>query len=441
MQTYPEPVLVDFVTGDGTGIALPAHTRALLAGGAGFLTEAFRAYGSLSADNHIVAITGFEPCHAGNSGDKLCLSVEYARDEPGLHTDLFVKFSRDFTDAFRDRRRRELEAEVRLAALSRLPAFPVTVAKAYFGDFEHASGTGLLITQRVAFGQDGIEPPVPKNMDHELADPAEYYRATLTTLARLAGAHKSGRLSPLADTLFPFDAEAAARDIAIPWGEAQMRDKIAKFGAFAAQCPQLFPAAIATPAFLARFEREAVRFVQHEPAIRRFLHADPDFIALTHWNTHLDNAWFWRDAAGTLQCGLLDWGMVRQMNVAYGLWGGVSAASLDFWAGDLEPLLALYARELHAAGGPLLDLATLELHFVLSASLLCLAMFMDAPALALARMSRIVEATGPFDPMLRTDPVVHGFLHGFTNFLYLWETRDFGASIDRVLALTGAERS
>ena len=134
------------------------------------------------------------------------LSVEYAQSEPGLHTDLFVKFSRDFSDAFRDRRRHELEAEVRLAALSRLPAFPINVPAAYFADFNHESGTGLLITQRIAFGSGGIEPLRPKCMDHELDDPLAYYRATVTALARLAAAHKSGRLSPQVEALFPFDA-------------------------------------------------------------------------------------------------------------------------------------------------------------------------------------------------------------------------------------------
>ena len=121
---YDDPVPLDFVRGDATGIAMPAHAAALRAAGESFLTEAFRSFGSLSPDNGIVRITRFEPFPGGNSGHKLLLSVDYARAEAGLHTDLFVKFSRDFTDAFRDRRRHELEAEVRLAALSRLPGFP-----------------------------------------------------------------------------------------------------------------------------------------------------------------------------------------------------------------------------------------------------------------------------------------------------------------------------
>jgi hypothetical protein len=433
MQKHPEPILVDFVAGDGTGLRMPAHAEALRAGGAEFLTQAFWAYGVLPRDNRVTGITRLEPCSAGNSGHKLLLSVEYARPDPALHADLFVKFSRDFNDAFRDRRRMELAAEIRLAALSRSPAFPVVVAKPYFADIEHASGTGILITQRIAFGEGAIEPPRPKNMDHELADPFEYYRATLTALARLAAAHRSGALSPELESLFPYDPIAAAADIPIPWNEDEMREKAARVAAFVARYPQLFPQNVASPSFLARFEEEAVRFRRHEGAIKHFLHSNSDFIALTHWNTHLDNAWFWRDEAGVLQCGLLDWGMVRQMNIAYGLWGGVSAGSLDFLDAHLDGVLEVYATQLHAHGGPSLDLAELKLHFEMSVAMLCLAMFIDTPALVLSRMPDIGTVEGPFDPRLAEDSVVHGFLHGFTNFLHLWETRDFAASLDMLL--------
>lgn len=430
MQTYPEPVLVDFVTGDDTGLRMPAHAKALRAGGSEFLTEAFRAYGVLPADNRVIAITRFDPCDAGNSGDKLFLSVEYARPQAGLHNDLFVKFSRDFGDAFRDRRRMELAAEIRLAALSRLPAFPVSVAKPYFADIEQASGTGILITQRIAFGEAGIEPVRPKNMDHELANPLEHYQATLRALARLAAAHRSGMLSPEVDALFAYDAGAAAGDIPIPWDEDQIREKARRIGAFVTSYPQLFPPNVASPRFLVRLEEEAVRFRHHEPAIKHFLHTNSDFIALTHWNTHLDNAWFWRDDDDTLQCGLLDWGMVRQMNITYGLWGGLSAATPDFFDRHLDDLLALYAKELRTHGGPVVDLGELELHFELSVVMLCVAIFFDTPALVLSRMPDIGSLDGPLDPRLAQDSVVHGFLHGFTNFLYLWETRDFGATLD-----------
>lgn len=430
-----------FVPGDTTGLAMPAHAGALRSAGAGFLTRAFHAFGSLPRDNSVTGITRCEPFGGGNSGHKLLLSVEYERPEPGLHTELFVKFSRDFADAFRDRRRYELEAEVRLAALSRHPAFPVSIPAAYFADFHHDSGTGMFIMQQVAFGRDGLEPLRPKCMDHELANPLEYYQATISALARLAAGDRSGRLSPEIDRLFPYDPGAAAADMPIPWDEAELREKTARIGALIAGSPQLFPAPVSAPGFIARLERDAASFLRHETAVRGFLHADPRFVALTHWNTNIDNAWFWRDDAGILQCGLLDWGMVRRMNVAYGIWGGLSAADTPMLDRHLDDLLALYTRELVAHGGPRVDVEELALHFDLSVAMLGLALMIDLPALIEARLPEAKSASDPLDPVLRGDSVVHGFLHVSTNFLNLWATRDFGASLERVLERPGGQAS
>lgn len=426
----------DCVPGDASGLMIPAHPDALEAAGAEFLTRAFRAYGSLGEDNAVARITRCEPFHAGNSGQKLVLSVDYARPDPALHTELFVKFSRELTDAFRDRRRYELEAEVRLAALSRLPAFPVRVARPYFADFHHASGSGVLITERISFGEGGIEPLCVKNKDHELANPLDHYRATVTALARLAAADHAGRLSPDLERLFPFDAVSAAADLPIPWDAAQLRAKAAAIGEFVAAAPQLFPPGVRAADFAARLERDALAFLRHETQVRCFLYGDPRLVALSHWNTHIDNAWFWRDEAGVLRCGLLDWGMVRRMNVAIGLWGGLSGATPEFLARHLDELLCLFAQVLRAEGGPEVGGAELGLHFDLAVAMIGLALLMDAPALLCSRMPEVTAAAGPNDPLLERDKVVLGFLHTFAAFLSAWERRDFGASLGRMAART-----
>jgi hypothetical protein len=434
-MTFSEkPLQLDFVRGDATGLEIPAHSEALRSAGATFLTEAFRCFGSLSPDNCVTRITRFESFGGGNSGHKLNLSVEFAHPAPGLHTDLFVKFSRDFSDAFRDRRRYELEAEVRLATLSRLPGFPINVPAAGFADFNHESGTGILITERIAFGCGGIEPLKQKCMDHELADPLSYYRATVTALARLIAAHKSGALAPQVDVLFPFDLEKAAAENPIPYGEQQLRVRLARYADFAAKCSRLLPANISDPQFIARLEKTAVCFLRHEKAIKRFLNTDRDFIALCHWNTNIDNAWFWRDATGVLQCGLLDWGMVRQMNVVTALWGGLCGASLDIWNKHLDELLALFIAELHARGGPQLDIAKLKLHLKLTVAMLGLSLLMEVPSLVLTRLPAAVGAHSPLDPVMHQNELARSFLHVFTAFLNLWQTQDFGAGLDEFVA-------
>jgi hypothetical protein len=424
----------DFARGEATGLAVPAHPDALIAAGPVFLTEAFRAYGALAADNAVTRIVRAETFPGGNSGLKLALTVEYAKADPALDCELFAKFSRDLTDPFRDRRRYELEAEVRLAHLSRHPEFPVAVATPYFADFDRESGTGVLITRRILFGSGSVQPIRTKCRDHELPERMEYYRATVTALADLAGAHKSGRLSPQIETLFPFDRAAAEAEIPIGLTADEAARKGVATVAMIETAPQLFPAEVSSSAFLRRFPEEAALFAVHEREVKRVLYDDPDYVALAHWNSNIDNAWFWRDTSGTLHCGLLDWGMVRQMNLGLSLWGGLSAASPDLWDGGLEPLLELFAAEYHARGGARLDPERLKLHFDLSAAWVVLAMMFDAPTIVAERLPRFAEATGRLDPALRVEQVGHGFLHVFTAFLGLWAKHDFGAALRRVLA-------
>jgi len=425
---------MDFVTGDTTGLEIPAHAEALRAAGAPLLTEAFRAFGALSPGNRVTRITRCERCPGGSTGQKLLLSVEYQHPDPALHTELFVKFSRDFSDSIRDDRGKyEMESEVRLAALSRSPAFPIAVPTAYFADYHHASKTGLLIMQRIAFGAGGIEPHRIKCLDHELADPLSYYRTIVKALARLAAAHKSGRLSPDITAHFPYDPEKAISGGRIPYGDDRLRELVSEYARFAASCPQLLPGSIRSHDFIAQLTREARRFLEHEITIRRFLQGNRDLIALCHWNAQIDNAWFWRDRGGELKCGLFDWGHVGQMNVAFSLWGSLSGTVQEIWDRHLDALLALYADEFHEHGAPRIDPQELKVHLLLYAALMTLSYFLESPARILLRLPQAVDASGPLDPIFRTSDPARNNLHILSLVLCLWQRQDFGAILDRVL--------
>src|SRR5262249_20140671 len=153
---------------------IPADSEALRIAGESFLTDAFRASGALHSNNRIVEITGFEDWPGGSTGRKLLLSVRYERAQSAGLTELFVKFSRDFTDPVRDRAGFQMESEVRFAALSRRAGFPITVPTCLFADFQRESGTGVLITQRIAFGDGKIEPHYGKCLDYEMPEPLEH---------------------------------------------------------------------------------------------------------------------------------------------------------------------------------------------------------------------------------------------------------------------------
>jgi hypothetical protein len=416
--------VIDWIRGDLLGIWFPAHAASLRSAGTAFLTEAMHAAGTLPADNHIAQITEFADCPGGSTGRKLLLSVAYAQPSPGLHTALFVKFSRDFSDEIRDRARTQMAREAQFALLSRAPAFPIVVPRCYFADYHHDTGTGILITQRIPYGRDGVEPHYDKCLDYRMPEPLQHYRALVTTIARLAGTHKAPALSGIAEREFPYDVDAVSVGQREPYNEQQIRNRVARYDEFAANFPQLLPDNIRAPAFLQRLADEAPRFIACAPAAAAVLTQSAELFALCHWNANVDNAWFWRGAHGTLECGLMDWGNVSQMNVAMALWGCLSAAEIDIWNHYLDDLLALFVSEFAISGGSALDTNELKRHILLYAGSMGLAWLLDAPPLIQRLVPDLADVKNRFDARISENETARAQLQIMTVFLNLWETQD-----------------
>lgn len=420
--------------GERSGLSVPAHPAAFAAASAEFLTAAFRAFGSIAPGDRVAAIANSIACEGGSTGAKLFIDVTLASAPHAVHR-LFVKFSRDFDDPRRDWQRWEMGGEVAFEWVARGAAFPIAVARPWFADWDGSTGTGLVITDRVAFGEGKIEPHRRKTMDHKtLADPIGHYRATVTALARLAAAHKSGALGADIDAQFPFDPVAASAD-PIAYDCAGLAAELARCFDFAARAPQLLPPAVRSPEFQARLERDVWRVFDNEAALQRFLLGDDRMIALNHWNAHIDNCWFERDAAGELICGLIDWGRVGQITLGSALWGGLSAAHHSVWDDHIDDLLALFAAEYHAHGGPLLTVDELRLHLIVHMATMGVARVLAFPEIIEFRLPACVDADGPFDPMFEAVEVdaSRNCLHVYTVFLKFWQSRDFGKALDRVL--------
>lgn len=411
----------EWVAGDALGLPIPADGAALREGGCAWLTRAMRAFGSLDAANRVTAIRRCDPFEGGGTGTKAVLSVAYETPRPDLHEDLFVKFSRNFADPIMDSARHHMEPEVRFAALSRAPGFPVAVPACAFADFHRESGTGLLITQRIAFGQGRVERQYPKCLDHRMPQPLDHYRVLVRTIGRLAGSHKAGRLPEQVASEFPFDRDAALAADRIRHDAQRLANRVARYGAFAADHPRLLPDAIRSAGFLAELRYGAELFRLHQDAIKRLLHAREDFIALCHWNANADNAWFWRDEAGELHCGLIDWGSVGQMHVAMTLWGCLSGAEHWLWRDHLDELLDLFVAAYREAGGPALDRAELRFHLLLYAAMMGLCWLMDAPPRILREVPDLAACSGPLDPRITASETARVQLQMMANFLCLWE--------------------
>jgi hypothetical protein len=428
-MNLPEPI--DHFPGGRTGLAVPAHPGAFIASGADFLTRAFRAFGAIGPDDAVRELAGVKHCPGGSTGAKLFADLRLS--DGAVHR-LFVKFSRDFDDERRDSRGKwEMASEVPFQWIARARGFPIAVAKPWFADYDKATGSGLVITDCVPFGAGGIEPHRRKCMDHQtLDDPIGHYRATVTALARLTAAHKAGRLAPDIDAQFPFDPATGSAD-PIRYDRAGLRAELDNCFTFARNYPHLLPPEVRTPEFLTRMERDTWRVFANEDALQRFLTGDTRLIALDHWNAHIDNCWFQRDAAGGLECGLIDWGRVGQITFGSALWGGLSAAHHDVWDHHLDELLELFVREYAAHGGPEVSADELLLHLTVHMATMGVARVLAFPEVITFRLPECSNATGPLDPMFDAVDPARNSLHIYTVFLKFWQARDFGKALDRVL--------
>ena len=423
-----------WVAGDHFGLSIPADPAALRAGGTTFLTEAFRASGALAADNTITRISGFHEVPSGSTGRKLLLRIEYDRPDACAHNDLFVKFSRDLDNPIRDRGKTQMESEVLFASLSGAPEFPITVPATQFADYHRDTGTGILISERIRFGANGIERQYHKCLDYEMPEPLDHYRALLTALARLAGYHQSGSLRPEQADQFPIDLQAVQVGERAALSADKLNRRLSQLAEFAESSPGLLPANVRSPKFIARLRHDAPRFLRHEPTVWSYLAGETDYIALCHWNANVDNAWFWRDADNALHCGLLDWGCVGQMNVAMALWGAMSGAETDLWDRHLDDLLGLFVAEMHDHDGPNLDAGRLRDQLMLYVGIMAVAWLLDVPALIRSRFGDAARSLTRDDPQIKDDESVRAPLQMLTNALNLWETTHFGDVLDATLA-------
>jgi hypothetical protein len=401
-------------------LATPAE---LFRGGAGFLTPAFRAWGSLSQDETVCTITEFTEFDGGSTGRKARLTVDYS---PGTRAprELFVKFSRDLDTPERDHGRTQMASEVLFAHLCRVPGFPVPVPRPMFAAYDVESGTGILISERISYGHNGIEPAYQKCADHTLPDPLAHYRAMLTAVARLAGTDRAGLLpADLVDRLRPDMRQMSVGERVAPTPQRLSR-RIATFAEFAADHPALLPANLRSPAFLTRMATELPGLHEREDAAWRELD-NPELVALCHWNANVDNAWFWREA-GVLHCGLMDWGAVGRMNIAMAIWGSLCSAQTWMWDRHLDELLEMFVTEFAAAGGPLVEIDLLRRHVLLYAAVMGITWLLDVPQHVLSQVPGLPATTTPHDPAITAIESVRCRLQMMTNLLNLWDTHDVG---------------
>jgi hypothetical protein len=415
-----------WVAGEIFGLEIPADAETLVSGGIDFLTKAFHTSGALAANNRVRRIVKAEEFFGGGTGKKLLLTLAYELPEPALSEQLFIKFSRNFHNELWDRARFLMISEANFAVLSRSPDFPVTVPACQFADVESESGTGLIITECITYGRNGVEALYPKCLDYTVPGPVEHYKAILRGLAKLSGAHRGGRLSPEFDRKFPYNRKQASGVFAIRIQVEKLIQRANRMFDFIERYPKLFPENVRGPELREQFIRDIPEVVAAEDRIREVLYGNPEFIAFAHWNANIDNCWFWRDVAGTLQCGFMDWANAGQISVAQSVSGAISGAEPFIWNEHLDDLLTVFIEEYAAQGGPRLSLDDMRLHNLLIVAVSGLAYSMGAP-IAIERDIQEIDAVESYqDDCFREHENARIQLHMTTKMLNVWQTRKLG---------------
>jgi hypothetical protein len=240
------------------------------------------------------------------------------------------------------------------------------------------------------------------------------------------GAHRSGWLPERLTSEFPVDLQAAAVGEPPPLTPDKLRRRLDRLTEFAREHAGLLPTNVRSAGFHARLAEEAPQVLRQEAAIWGHLAEASDYIALSHWNANVDNAWFWTDDDGALQCGLMDWGCVSQLNVAMAIWGAMSGAETEMWNSHFDELLELFCDEVRAAGGPQLDSTELAHQVLLYVALMGLTWLLDVPSLVRAKAPKANRRT---DPAIKDDESVRAPLQMLTNVLNLWESRDVSGAL------------
>jgi hypothetical protein len=413
-----------WATGEFFGLPVPADPETLISNGGDFLTQAFRASGALSAANSVSRVIDSTAFNAGGTGKKLLLTVAYEAPAPGLPEQLFVKFSRNFDNELWDRERFSFISEVNFAIESSSPDFPVPVPATLFADVDPESATGLIVSECITYGSNGVEPHHLKCMDYNMPDQVDHYKAILEGLATLSGAHRAGRLSPEFDRKFPYDRGRASRPLTqVP--EATVLRRATRMFDFIEHYPKLFPANVRSPQFREQFMRDIPDVVAAGDRIAEMLYANPDFIAFAHWNANIDNCWFRREPDGRLRSGFMDWANAGPLSVAQSITGAISGAETVVWDEHLDELLGVFIETYAAQGGPLLDLGELRLHALLLAAS-GLPHSMGAPIAIPREIEDIAALESNQDSRLGEHENARIQLHMATRLLNLWQTRSLG---------------
>jgi len=135
---------------------------------------------------------------------------------------------------------------------------------------------------------------------------------------------------------------------------------------FSETAAALYPAYARTPEFKKKWTETMMTWSAYSAEVNYFKNTMMDYVALGHQNLNADNAYFWRDGEGKLDCGLYDWGGFGNSSLPHKLWWCFNCADFDQVQANLPHYIRLFLESYQEAGGPALDYDTFEMMVLLT---------------------------------------------------------------------------
>eukprot|EP00408_Alexandrium_pacificum_P033571 CAMPEP_0171273774 /NCGR_PEP_ID=MMETSP0790-20130122/62467_1 /TAXON_ID=2925 /ORGANISM="Alexandrium catenella, Strain OF101" /LENGTH=413 /DNA_ID=CAMNT_0011742791 /DNA_START=16 /DNA_END=1254 /DNA_ORIENTATION=- len=342
--------------------------------GAPWLTKAFHKSGVLPKSNSVTKILNGREFVGGGAGLKAIITVEYRKDEPYLHKELFIKLphkpggsDRYYVSVMWGHDRPETVFNIWLEK-----SVPFKVPKFYFGDICASTTNYILITENIQWGPAGkmefkageFEMAYDKYLDYKQLpnEGRDHYTLACQALGKMAGYHKVGKLHPQVNDMFPMPEPCWGIPPGIPGGDRKMdigkADQLIRFITETAK--RVFPDEIKDPGFLEKWKWDLMNYKNFEMEVNCYNMGggtpDPNaYVGLTHNNLQIDNAFFYHDDDNKLEIGLLDWGVLACSPLIGAVQGCISGASVEVLMEKRDDFLRAFIESYAENGGPTLD--------------------------------------------------------------------------------------
>jgi len=387
------------------GMMFPRNLEQLMSAdfGPDWLTRAFHMAGTLPQDNKITKLvrgsvlpkSGMDT--AGGAGEKALFTVEYLRADPELHAELFVKYPYAYEESPRMRHYLSGQFDNDFPEvgvnLYLTPLFPFLTPKTYFAEFSRETTNWILISETIMYEQRGkikdvklveqqkalgpykILPGCGKCQDYLLPNIQEFYFAIFRMMGRLAAWDKLGRYDDFLGLATSYNQAQYLESTKHDRQPQSLQTKDVTMQAIRKQSDKgvdfvlnvgskLFPPDVCDPLKLESMADELVAMSPYFFDMQRYFQANhSDYVAAMHVNLQADNAFFWRDEYGNMDCGCFDWGNFNRSPFCVNFLGVTNSIETESLIEHLDSMFAFFMDEYHRCGGPKLSLEEMKLRY------------------------------------------------------------------------------